>query len=90
MTGTNSFAGRNDSVTIPAAHAVAVTPHDTDELALYSRGLYLGGYGNVAVILADDSSAVTFVDLLPGIIHPIRAKVVKSTGTTAPNIVAVW
>lgn len=88
--GTDSFAGRNDSVTVPAANAVAVTPHDTNELAVYSRGLYVGVSGNVAVILAGDSSAVTFVGLAAGIIHPIRAKVVKSTGTTATSIVAVY
>lgn len=88
--GTDSFAGRNDSVTMPASSAVAVTPHDTNELTVYSRGLYVGVSGNVAVIPVNGSSAVTFVGLAAGIIHPIRAKVVLSTGTTATSIVAVY
>lgn len=87
--GQDVYAERKDHITIPAQNAVAVTPHDTNELTVYSRGLYVGVSGNVAVILAGDSSAVTFVGLAAGIIHPIRAKVVLSTGTTATSIVAV-
>lgn len=87
--GQDSFAGRNESVFLPARNAVAVTPHDTDELAVYSRGLYVGVSGNV-VIVTVGGETVTFSNLAAGIIHPIRAKIVKSTGTTATNIVSVY
>ena len=47
----------------PAEGAVAVTPHDTTELATVCRALYVGGAGNVSVSMggsgalhADDSN----------------------------------
>ena len=87
--GQDSFAGKNDAVTIPATAAIAVTPHDTNELAEYSRGIYLGVGGDVTVVMSNGGTAVLFKNLAGGIIHPIRAKIIKSTGTTATNIVAV-
>lgn len=77
-----------------AAHAVAVTPHDTNELAAVGgrtcRALYVGATGNVAVILRGDSAAVTFVGVPAGTLLPVNAKVVRSTATTATSIVALF
>lgn len=72
-----------------ASRAVAVTPHDTNDLANVARALWVGGAGNVAVLLSEDSSAVTFVGVAAGTLLPLRAKRVLSTGTTATSIVAV-
>lgn len=72
-----------------ASRAVAVTPHDTNDLANVSRALWVGGAGNVAVILAGDSSAVTFTGVPAGTLLPLRVKRVMSTNTTATTIVAV-
>ena len=50
------------------------------------KGMYIGTAGNVRVIsLGGDD--VTFVDLAPGIWHPMPVKIVKQSGTTALNIV---
>jgi hypothetical protein len=51
--------------------------------------LYIGGDGNVSVETADGSSAV-FVGLIAGTFMPINVTKVKSTGTTATNIIAIW
>lgn len=72
-----------------ATRAVAVTPNDTNDLAYTSRALWIGGGGNVAVILADDTNPVTFSGVPAGTLLPLRVKRVRSTGTTATNIVAV-
>jgi len=67
----------------------AVTPADNAELKLngvYPRGLYVGGTGNVAVILVDDTAAVTITGLAAGVWHPICPRVVMSTNTTATSI----
>lgn len=74
----------------PAANAFAVTPHDTDELAFVTRGLYLGVSGDVAVVMANGNE-VTFTNMAAGIIHPLRVKAVKDTGTDADlGIIGVY
>lgn len=67
---------------------VAVTPSDATIIAP-TRGIYVGVAGNVAVKLLNGTT-VTFTAMVTGIIHPIRATQVLSTGTTATSIVAVY
>jgi hypothetical protein len=90
MAGINDFTGHTTNLDSPALNAAAVTPHDTNELANYSRGIYVGGAGNLVVVLVGDSAAVTFVGVPAGTLLPIRAKIVKSTSTTATSIVALY
>lgn len=78
-----------------ASSAAAVTPHDSNEVldangSHYPRALFVGGAGNVAVRLVDDSADVTLVGVQAGRILDIQAKLVKATGTTATNIVALF
>lgn len=76
--------------TSPAINAVAVTPSNTDVLDPPCKSLYVGVAGNLALVLADDSAAVTFVGVSVGQILPVRAKQVLATGTTASSIVALY
>lgn len=86
--GINEDGSRN--VFASATGAVAVTPHDTNDLAGgATKGLYVGGSGNVVVIMANDDE-VTFTGLSAGVVHPFSVKRVKATGTTATSIVAVY
>jgi len=73
----------------PAIRAAAVTPNDSTDLSFVTRSLYVGGAGNVSVDLAESGTAVVFVGVPAGTFLPIRAKRVRSTGTTATNIVAL-
>ena len=73
----------------PATAAVAVTPHDTNELSIYTRGIYVGGAGNINMMLQGDSAAVVWVGVLAGTVLPARAKIILSTSTTATNLVAL-
>ena len=54
-----------------------------------TRGLYVGGAGNVVVQLDGDSSTVTFTGVVAGSILPIRARLVASTGTTATSLLGL-
>ncbi len=73
----------------PARNARAVTPHDTNVITGgVCRSLYIGGAGAVAVRTADGDS-VTFAAVPVGTVLPIQCDIVKSTGTTATNIVAL-
>lgn len=75
----------------PARDAIAVTPHDTNVIAGgRCRALYVGGAGNVTLRTNDDDGDVAFVGVTAGSILPVYAKYVRSTGTTATNIVALY
>jgi hypothetical protein len=77
------------SLTDPIDHADPITPHDDNDLANVTRGLYVGVAGDVAVHMAD-GDAVTFTALSAGVFHPIRVKRVLATGTAATNVVGGW
>lgn len=77
-------------VTRPAENAFAVTPNNDADLAEDTRGLYVGVSGDVKVDLVGGSTEITFVNLAAGVIHPIRARRVYATGTTATSIVGVY
>ena len=74
----------------PARNAYAVTPDDGTDLTMSSRALWVGAAGNVSVILVNDSGAVTIVGVPAGSLLPFAVKRVRSTGTTAASIVALY
>lgn len=69
--------------------AANVTPHDTNELATWSRKLYVGGTGNITLITAEGQT-VLYSAIPVGTQIDISAKIIKATGTTATLIVAMW
>ncbi|MEK1908183.1 MAG: hypothetical protein AAAB13_20615 [Pseudomonas sp.] len=83
------LSNRSNNVVDPASNAAAVTPNDSTDLPYTSRALFIGGAGNVAVIMAGGQT-VTFTGVTAGALLPIRVSRVLSTGTTATTITAVW
>lgn len=81
------YVTRTDTST--ATFVFTITPHDTNELTAFVRGLYVGGAGDVALVCEDNSTSVTFVGVPAGAILPVRAKRVLSTGTTATNLIGL-
>lgn len=74
----------------PYNRAASITPDDANDLSFVTRAIYVGGGGNdVAVVLASGDT-VTFKAVPTGTVLPIRVARVKSTGTTATNLVALW
>ena len=77
--------------------AEAISAHDTNNVD--AGFLYVGGAGNVQVVMADRSledgataqtaDKTLFTALAAGVVHPIRVKRVLATGTTATAIVIV-
>lgn len=78
--------------TTPAAGEVA---YDTDLTADgqqgYCGGIYIGGDGNLIVIMSQDTSntLVTFNSVKAGTFLPIQVKLVSST-SSASNIMGLW
>ena len=73
--------------TSPCESAAAVTP--SDSTLIRARALFVGGAGNLTVTMKDQTDAV-FTGVTAGTLLPISVTKVKSTGTTATNITAIW
>jgi hypothetical protein len=83
----------NGEVTLTGSNAIdgaVVTPNDGTDLAkIPTKGVYVGVSGDVKVTLSS-GAVLTFTGLSSGAIHPIAAKRIWATGTTALNILAVY
>lgn len=73
----------------PATRAEAVTPSDST-IHIGIKSVYVGGAGNVAMILRGNGAAVTFNNVPAGTTLFVQARQIMSTGTTASNIVALF
>ena len=68
--------------------AFAVTPADGTDLANKPAYLWVGGAGNVSVLIG--GQVVVFNSVAAGTRLDISPERVRSTGTSASNIVAVY
>jgi hypothetical protein len=84
----DNFAGLQPGLSSPATDGVAVTPSDSTVLTT-TRAIFVGGAGNLAVVMASGNS-LTLTGVTAGSLLPMRVTKVKSTGTTATNIAALW
>lgn len=83
----DTLAQRADTTDFPARRLRAVSPHDTNELQFLPKALFIGTGGTLSVIAEEDTAAVSLT-VATGSIVPVRAKIVRATGTTATGIVA--
>ena len=79
---------RSANATVSAHSAFVVTPSDATILPV-TRALYVGGGGNINVVMAEDDNTVLFTAVPQGTILPIQVTQVLSTSTTATLIVAL-
>lgn len=74
----------------PVVGAVAVTTSDVADLTVSPcRGIYVGVSGDVKID-TPAGDTVTLTGLAAGMMHPIGAKRIYSTGTTATGILALY
>lgn len=86
---TDFYSTRMVELDSPMGFGAAVTPHDTNNLATFTRGLWVGGAGTLRVTLVGGSQ-LDFAGVPAGILLPLRVQRVHATGTTATGIVALW
>jgi hypothetical protein len=84
----DKFKRYTSGLASPARSAIQVTPSDSVDLETSSRALYIGGNGNVEVIMVGGQT-ITFNGILAGTVLPIRVTRVRDENTTANNIVAL-
>lgn len=81
---------RDSDLDDPAWDAASVSPNNSADLPKApTRGVYVGGAGDVSVVMAGGTQ-VTFVGAQAGSILPIRVDRVRSTDTTATDILALY
>lgn len=90
MPATDTFNRFRADVFSPATNAVAVTPHNSNDLGYVTRAVYVGTGGNLTVKMQDSGTSVTFVAVPTGTTLPIRCTRILATGTDAADIVALW
>ena len=90
MTAVDSHATTAEGISAPANDAAAVTPHNSNELGYVTRGVYVGGEGDLEVVMAGNGATVVFSAVPSGTLLPIRCKIIKADNTTATLILALW
>lgn len=75
---------------VPGESAYAVTPSNSVDLAFPTRGIYVGATGDVRVNMVTTGTAIDFLSLAAGVLHPLRVSRIYASGTTATGIVAVY
>ncbi len=85
-----SAAYLSADATVSAHRASAVTPSDATVFAQPTRGVYIGGAGNITADFADGGSSVLLVGLMSGVVYPFQLTRVYATGTSATNIVGLF
>ena len=86
---TDSFQTSSDMLAAPSRAPFAVTPHDSTELSIIPKALYVGTGGTVILRGVGGAADVTFKNVANGQVLDVRAQFVRATGTTAADIVAL-
>lgn len=73
----------------PASKAAVITPHNTNDLSVPCRMIYVGGAGDITLIPRGGAVAVLFKAVPVGTILPVSASRVLATGTTATSLLAL-
>jgi hypothetical protein len=86
---TDTFKTFARSLTSPPENGAEIAPDDLAPLPHVTRALYVGGAGDVALRLMGGGEVV-FRGLQAGSLIPLRADLVRRTGTTATGLVGLW
>lgn len=70
-------------------NAVAITPSDSSNLPIITKGFTVAATGTLKADFAD-SGTVTMTALVVGTVYPMAIKKVYATGTTATGIIGYY
>lgn len=82
----DEFQAQSTLLDSPARDAFAITPDNNTDLDAVTRAVYVGGEGDLAVIMYSGAE-VTLAGAV-GVV-PVCVRRVKATGTTATGIVGL-
>ncbi len=85
----DNFDSALDSLVAPARNCFPIVPNDTANLPSLPKAIYVGSGGNVALRAVDSSQDAILFNLASASIIDVRAMIVRTTGTTASNLVGL-
>ena len=83
------FENAADSLIAPAKMAYPIVPDDNADLSTATKAIYVGTEGDITLRAIDDETDVTFRNLAAGTILAVRTRAVRSSGTTATDLVGL-
>lgn len=88
MAAVDQFQTTKKNILESAVGGFLITASDANELAYITRALSFTTAGAIAVVMEDGSDfIIPSGALAAGIMHPLRIKKIKTTGTTASGFV---
>jgi hypothetical protein len=90
MANRNFHPTANPNRSDPASFAVVVTPSDGTDLSFVTRAVYVGTGGDLNVDMDGDGATRLFVNVQSGSTLPISVRRIRSSSTSALNIMALW
>jgi hypothetical protein len=85
----DEFRKYSRSLVSPAENAAKIVPNDATDISNVSRALYVGGAGDLHVMMLGGGTAA-FANIPAGTLIPLRVTRVLATGTTATAILGLW
>jgi hypothetical protein len=90
MAGTDINGQTPAQLSAPHAECALITPNDGAQQPTGMRGIYVGGAGNIALRLWNDTTDTLFTGVPAGTVLRVCPRFIRATGTTATNMVALF
>lgn len=85
----DAYEGLAPSSITPSENCFPITPSDLQALPFLTKAIYIGRGGDLVLMIGDSQDAITFRNVVQGSILDVRVRAVKSTGTTAGDLVGL-
>ena len=83
------FPSQTPSMTGPIENGYAVTTADGSDQPQDTRAIWVGGAGDVSVVTRGGDT-ITFSGVPAGTLIPVRARRIRTTGTTATLLLGLY
>ena len=84
----DKFSSVTEGLNSPPSHLVSISPDDTTDIPVASRGVNVAGAGSLRVTTVGGDTET--IHVAAGIVFPLRVQRIWATGTTATGIVVMY
>jgi len=79
-----------ENLTTPAERAVALVPHDSNQIRETPKAIFVGTGGNITMRGIEEAADTVWKNIPDGAILPFRPKFIRATGTTAADMLLLY
>jgi len=80
----------NQPVNFKVNKSFAISPNDEIDLPFITDSIYIASGGNIRMLLENDETAITLVEVPSSTVLNLRIKKIFSTGTEAASLVGFY